>query len=257
MPATLFDKIWDPHVVADLGAGWSLLYCDRVLIHDLSGGRALQEVGEAGYAVARPDLVFATPDHAVSSAPGSTSETLPTGARLLAGLRKRAAETGVRLFDLGQDGNGIVHVMAPELGIVLPGTTLVCGFAHIWGKPVAILANNGVTVTDANGGFRVNGTKYAQRDLTSPIMHKHGGQWFQAGKYWFTTSDPSEDLAKALQGEPVEGLTTAEAAPATDNPDLISHTTQAGKVIRGVVRTDLSQDQAKAVDPYTFKKNGG
>ena len=124
-------------------------------------------------------------------------------------------------------------------------------------SPEVILANNGVTVTDANGGFRVNGTKYAQRDLTSPIMHKHGGQWFQAGKYWFTTSDPSEDLAKALQGEPVEGLTTAEAAPATDNPDLISHTTQAGKVIRGVVRTDLSQDQAKAVDPYTFKKNGG
>ena len=86
MPATMFDKIWDPHVVADLGGGWSLLYCDRVLVHDLSGGRALQEVGEAGYKVARPDLVFATPDHAVSSAPGRTSETFPTGARLLAGL---------------------------------------------------------------------------------------------------------------------------------------------------------------------------
>ncbi|MEO3474535.1 3-isopropylmalate dehydratase large subunit [Roseomonas sp. CAU 1739] len=130
MPATLFDKIWDPHVVADLGNGWSLLYCDRVLVHDLSGGRALQEVGEAGYKVARPDLVFATPDHAVSSAPGRTSETFPTGAKLLAGLRKRVAETGVRLFDLGQDGNGIVHVMGPELGIVLPGTTLVCGDSH-------------------------------------------------------------------------------------------------------------------------------
>ena len=130
MPATLFDKIWDPHVVADLGAGWSLLYCGRVLVHDLSGGRALREVGEAGYDVARPDLVFATPDHAVSSAPGRTSETFPTGGRLLAGLRQRAAETGVRLFDLGQDGNGIVHVMGPELGIVLPGTTLVCGDSH-------------------------------------------------------------------------------------------------------------------------------
>ncbi|MBR0652311.1 3-isopropylmalate dehydratase large subunit [Roseomonas terrae] len=127
---TLLDKIWDPHVVADLGNGWSLLYCDRVLVHDLSGGRALQEVGEAGYPVARPDLVFATPDHAVSSAPGRTSETFPTGARLLAGLRKRVAETGVRMFDLGEDGNGIVHVMGPELGIVLPGTTLVCGDSH-------------------------------------------------------------------------------------------------------------------------------
>jgi 3-isopropylmalate/(R)-2-methylmalate dehydratase large subunit len=117
-------------VVADLGGGWSLLHCDRVLVHDLSGGRALQEIEEAGYPVAHPDLVFATPDHAVSSAPGRTSETFPTGARLLAGLRRRAAETGVRLFDLGQDGNGIVHVMGPELGIVLPGTTLVCGDSH-------------------------------------------------------------------------------------------------------------------------------
>ena len=130
MPATLLDKIWDPHVVADLGNGWSLLYCARVLVHDLSGGRALQEVGEAGYTVARPDRVFATPDHAVSSAPGRTAETFPTGAKLIAGLRKRTAETGVRMFDLGQDGNGIVHVMAPELGIVLPGTTLVCGDSH-------------------------------------------------------------------------------------------------------------------------------
>ena len=130
MTATLFDRIWDPHVVADLGAGWSLLHCDRALVHDLSGGRAMQEVGEAGYAIARPDLVFAVPDHAVSSAPGRTAETFPTGAKLLTGLRRRAAETGVRFFDLGQDGHGIVHVMAPELGLVLPGTTLVCGDSH-------------------------------------------------------------------------------------------------------------------------------
>lgn len=130
MPATLFDRIWDPHVIADLGGGWSLLHCDRVLLHDLSGGRALQEIGEAGYPVACPDLVFATPDHAVSSAPGRTAETFPKGGQLVAGLRRRAAETGIRLFDLGQDGNGIVHVMAPELGIVLPGTTLVCGDSH-------------------------------------------------------------------------------------------------------------------------------
>ncbi|WP_198376470.1 3-isopropylmalate dehydratase large subunit [Neoroseomonas rubea] len=130
MSATMFDRIWDPHVVADLGNGWSLLHCDRVLVHDLSGGRALEELAESGYKVARPDLVFATPDHAVSSAPGRTSETFPKGGKLLAGLRKRASEAGVRLFDLGQDGNGIVHVMGPELGIVLPGTTLVCGDSH-------------------------------------------------------------------------------------------------------------------------------
>jgi 3-isopropylmalate/(R)-2-methylmalate dehydratase large subunit len=130
MAKTLFDKLWDSHVVADLGEGWALLHIDRVLLHDLSGARALGEIAEAGHALARPELVFATPDHAVSTLPGRTSETFAGGARTLANLRKRARETGIRLFDLGQPGNGIVHVMAPELAIVLPGLTLVCGDSH-------------------------------------------------------------------------------------------------------------------------------
>ncbi len=130
MPQTLFDKLWAPHVVADLGDDWALLHIDRVLLHDMSGARALTEVGERGYDLARPDLVFATPDHAVSSAPGRTSATFAGGDRPIARLRERAKETGIRLFDLGQPGHGIVHVMAPELAIVLPGTTLVCGDSH-------------------------------------------------------------------------------------------------------------------------------
>jgi 3-isopropylmalate/(R)-2-methylmalate dehydratase large subunit len=130
MPTTMFDRIWDQHVVADLGEGWSLLYLDRILVHDLSGGRAMQEIAEAGYKVAEPRHVFATPDHAVSSAPGRTAETFPVGAKLLASLRARCAAEGVRMFDLGQHGNGIVHVVAPELAIVLPGVTLACGDSH-------------------------------------------------------------------------------------------------------------------------------
>src|SRR3954454_20235477 len=127
MARTLFDKLWEAHVVADLGEGWALLHIDRVLLHDLSGARALHEVGEHGYSLARPDLVFATPDHAVSTAPGRTGETFAGGAKMLANLRAEAKRTGIRLFDLGQPGNGIVHVMAPELAIVLPGVSLVCG----------------------------------------------------------------------------------------------------------------------------------
>ena len=130
MPQTLFDKLWAPHVVADLGDDWALLHVDRVLLHDMSGARALTEVGERGYSLARPDLVFATPDHAVSSAPGRSSATFAGGARPIERLRQRVRETGIRLFDLGQPGHGIVHVMAPELAIVLPGTTLVCGDSH-------------------------------------------------------------------------------------------------------------------------------
>ncbi|QQS10665.1 MAG: 3-isopropylmalate dehydratase large subunit [Rhodospirillales bacterium] len=127
---TLFDKIWESHVVADLGDGFALLHLDRVLIHDLSGARALQEVSEKGYKVARPELAFATPDHAVSTAPGRTEDTFAVGGKLLRGMRRRAAEHGIRMFDLGRDGNGIVHVIGPELGISLPGLVMVCGDSH-------------------------------------------------------------------------------------------------------------------------------
>ncbi len=130
MAQTMFDKIWDSHVIADLGEGWSLLYLDRILVHDLSGGRAMAELAEAGRHVAEPRKVFATPDHAVSTLPGRTSETYAKGGRLLASLRERCAAEGVRIFDLGKPGNGIVHVIAPELAIVLPGLTLACGDSH-------------------------------------------------------------------------------------------------------------------------------
>jgi 3-isopropylmalate/(R)-2-methylmalate dehydratase large subunit len=80
--------------------------------------------------VAEPRKVFAVPDHAVSSAPGRRAETFAEGGRLVASLRERCAAEGVRLFDLGQRGHGIVHVMAPELGLVLPGLTLACGDSH-------------------------------------------------------------------------------------------------------------------------------
>lgn len=130
MPSTMFDKIWDWHVIADLGEGWSLLYLDRILVHDLSGGRAMAELAEAGRHVAEPRKVFATPDHAVSTLPGRTAATYPKGERLLIALRERCAAEGVRMFDLNKPGNGIVHVIAPELAIVLPGLTLACGDSH-------------------------------------------------------------------------------------------------------------------------------
>jgi 3-isopropylmalate/(R)-2-methylmalate dehydratase large subunit len=129
-PCTLFDKVWDRHVIQDLGDGWALLHIDRHLLHDLSGPPALAEVAERGLAVKRPNLVFATPDHAVSSLPQRSGRTNPGGAALWQALKDRSREAGVRFFDLGQPGQGIVHVMGPELGIVLPGTTVVCGDSH-------------------------------------------------------------------------------------------------------------------------------
>lgn len=130
MPRTLFDRIWDSHVVADLGDGWALLHIDRHLLHDLSGTGGLQEVEARGLTVRRPDLCFATADHAVSSAPGRTGTSYDRGAALYTGLKERSRQLGIPFFDIGQDGQGIVHVMAPELGITLPGTILVCGDSH-------------------------------------------------------------------------------------------------------------------------------
>ncbi|MDM0045015.1 3-isopropylmalate dehydratase large subunit [Variovorax dokdonensis] len=129
-PRTLFDKIWDAHVVQDLGEGWDLLHIDRHLLHDLSGTAGLRDLAERGMRVRNPELAFSTPDHAVSSAPGRTGDTFAGGARLYHGLKLLSERSGVRLFDLGEPGQGIVHVIGPELGIVQPGMTLICGDSH-------------------------------------------------------------------------------------------------------------------------------
>lgn len=130
MAHTLLDRLWSLHRIAPAGGGQDLIHIDRILLHDLSGARALTEVAEKGYAIPNPTLAFATPDHAVSSAPGRTAETFPKGAGGVHALRTGSAAHGIRLFDLGQDGQGIVHVMGPELGIVLPGLSVICGDSH-------------------------------------------------------------------------------------------------------------------------------
>ena len=127
---TLFEKVWREHEIARLPSGVSLLHIDRHLIHDLEAAPGLARIAERGYAVRRPDLTFATPDHAVASDPGRTTDTSPSGGRLLRDLRRRAATSGIKLFDLGQVGQGIVHVVGPELGLSQPGMTIVCGDSH-------------------------------------------------------------------------------------------------------------------------------
>ncbi|HZF84544.1 MAG TPA: 3-isopropylmalate dehydratase large subunit, partial [Burkholderiaceae bacterium] len=129
-PRTLFDKLWDAHVIRELGDGWALLHIDRHLLHDLSGPPALNEVRMRGMSLHDPALVFATPDHAVSSQPGRVATTFPLGGKLHAGLKQLTGAMGVQLFDLGEPGQGIVHVMGPEMGIVLPGLTVICGDSH-------------------------------------------------------------------------------------------------------------------------------
>src|SRR5262245_56689617 len=126
---TLFEKIWNRHVVSELGDGYALLYISRHLMHD-GGSQAFRALKERGLPVRNPELTFATFDHIISTMPGRTAETNPALTPRLYSMRTDAKAAGVRLFDLGQPGQGIVHVIGPELGITLPGTLLVCGDSH-------------------------------------------------------------------------------------------------------------------------------
>lgn len=131
MPAqTLFDKVWDAHRIADLGGGTSLIAVDRHLLHDLGGGQALEELAARGLAVRNPELTFATPDHVVSTVPGRSGGAQVWSVQLVDSLRARTKHSGVTLFDVGSNDQGIVHVVAPEQGLTQPGSIVVCGDSH-------------------------------------------------------------------------------------------------------------------------------
>jgi len=129
-PRTLFDKLWDAHVVSEVTSDVSLLYVDRHLIHDLGGHTAFNEIERRGLSVRRPDRIFAVPDHVVSSAPGRTGGVAAWSNRHIDGLRDGCRKRGIRFFDVNDPEQGIVHVIGPELGLTVPGLLLVCGDSH-------------------------------------------------------------------------------------------------------------------------------
>lgn len=131
LPRTLAGAIWDAHVVATLSGDTDLLALDRLLLHERTGGVALKSLDDAGRTVAAPAQVFATMDHIVDTFAGRTDDTLmPTGKAFLTTMREGARKHGITLFDLHDPRQGIVHVISPEQGIVLPGLTLACPDSH-------------------------------------------------------------------------------------------------------------------------------
>ena len=126
---TMLAKIWDQHVIARLSEDTDLLHVDRHLLHDLGGSRGLLDIKGRGLRVHNPELTFATPDHAISSAHGRAG-TIKIGQELLAALRVETSDNGIQMFDIDQPGQGIVHVIGPELGLSLPGCLIVCGDSH-------------------------------------------------------------------------------------------------------------------------------
>ncbi len=130
-PSTLFDSLWDSHVISALPGGGALLAIDRVFLHERTGASALNALAEAGRAVADPARVFAVTDHIVDTRPGRTDRTLmPGGQAFITETRTAANAAGITLFDVDDPDQGIVHVISPEMGIVLPGCTLVAPDSH-------------------------------------------------------------------------------------------------------------------------------
>jgi 3-isopropylmalate/(R)-2-methylmalate dehydratase large subunit len=126
---TLLAKIWDQHVIARIGDDTDLLHVDRHLLHDLGGSRGLLDLKSRNLSVHNPELTFATPDHAISTARGRAG-TIKIGEELLAALRTETSASGIAMFDIDEPGQGIVHVIGPELGLSLPGCLIVCGDSH-------------------------------------------------------------------------------------------------------------------------------
>src|SRR5256714_12965326 len=130
MPQTLFDKIWDDHLVARRADGRDLIYIDRHVLHELHAPHAFERLVQQDRPVRRPDLTFSMQDHTVATKPGRDDSTNPSGAAFLKAMREGSHRNAIRLFDIDDPEQGISHVVAPELGRVLPGATHAVPDSH-------------------------------------------------------------------------------------------------------------------------------
>src|SRR6266540_1289058 len=129
-PRTLFDKVWDGHVVHRFPEGPALLYVDLHLVHEVTSPQAFEGLRRAGRQVRRPERTVATVDHNVPTGDRSLPLDDPIAATQLDALASNARTFGVELFDLASPQQGIVHVVGPELGLTQPGMVVVCGDSH-------------------------------------------------------------------------------------------------------------------------------
>jgi 3-isopropylmalate/(R)-2-methylmalate dehydratase large subunit len=130
MPKTLSEKVWDAHVVRHQEGEPDLLYIDLHLVHEVTSPQAFEGLRLTGRTVRRPDLTMATMDHNVPTTDIDQPVADPLSAKQMEALAKNCAEFGIRLFPMGDPGQGIVHVIGPELGLSQPGLTIVCGDSH-------------------------------------------------------------------------------------------------------------------------------
>ncbi len=129
MAKTLFDKIWDKHIVKDLPGGEVLLYIDRHLVHEVTSPQAFEGLRMQNRKVRHPELTFATADHNVPT--DSRTEIVdPVAKTQVDALAQNCADHGITFYGMDSENQGVVHIIGPEQGITLPGTTIVCGDSH-------------------------------------------------------------------------------------------------------------------------------
>jgi 3-isopropylmalate/(R)-2-methylmalate dehydratase large subunit len=129
-PRTLFEKIWDNHVVHDEPGRQTLLYIDLHLVHEVTSPQAFEGLRLADRTVRRPELTFATPDHNVPTTDRTLPIADPISRKQVDTLRENCRQFGIQLYDLNDPEQGIVHIIGPELGLTQPGMTIVCGDSH-------------------------------------------------------------------------------------------------------------------------------
>ena len=130
MGQTLSEKVWERHVVRRVEGEPDLLYIDLHLIHEVTSPQAFDGLRLNGRGVRRPDLTVATMDHNVPTAGLELGITDPVSRRQIEVLEANCREFGIRLYGMGDPGQGIVHIIGPEQGLTQPGTTIVCGDSH-------------------------------------------------------------------------------------------------------------------------------
>lgn len=171
-PLTLFEKLWRQHLIADLPGGMGLLAIDRVFLHERTGSIALKSLQEAGRVVRDPARVFCTMDHIVDTKPGRGDVTqMPGGTAFITETRAAAQAAGIRLFDVRDPDQGIVHVISPELGIVLPGATVVCPDSHTCTQGALGAFAWGIGSTEAEHAL-ATGTLRVQKPRTMRVVFK-------------------------------------------------------------------------------------
>src|SRR3954470_966283 len=130
MPRTLFEKLWDEHIVAAPAGPLPLLYVDLHLVHEVTSPQAFDGLRATGRKVREPLRTIATVDHNIPTEPRGTPITDEIAKKQIEALQKNCRDFGVRLFDMDSPDQGIVHVIGPELGYTQPGMTIVCGDSH-------------------------------------------------------------------------------------------------------------------------------